>query len=174
MDNPHMIVSENNRPFWQMPIASLFFTAAIAVLLWILFHMEWSNWGLLRNTYLLKITMYLLALGTAFCFQKSVYIDLKNSRFRSTFEIGPLKLGQWKTITNFEYVSVFQQPLKDGSTIFEVNLWYDTNKHWELYEKKNPKEAFKIGYEISEILDIRLLDATVPNDFKWIDKKAFK
>ena len=27
-----------------------------------------------------------------------------------------------------------------------------------------------MGFEISEELDIDLLDATVPNDYKWIDK----
>mgnify|MGYP000353802373 CR=1 FL=1 len=58
--------------------------------------------------------------------------------------------------------------------IFEVNLWYDRNKHWELYEKYNFEDAFKIAFELSELLNIDLLDATVPNNFKWIDKKASK
>lgn len=171
--NP-FIVSERNRPFWQIPIAALFFTASSGCVILAVYQMfsETSNGYTIGH--LIEYAIYLFGLGTAFCFQKSVYIDIENSRFRSTFEIGPIKLGQWKTINNYEYVSVFQQPLKDGETIFEVNLWYDTNKHWELYEKDNPKDAFMMGYEISELLNIDLLDATIPNDHKWIDKNIFK
>jgi len=61
-----------------------------------------------------------------------------------------------------------------GKKIFEVNLWYDKNKHWELYEKHDFAEAFAIGFEISELLNIDLLDATKPNNYKWVDKESLK
>jgi hypothetical protein len=172
--NKNIIVSEKQRPLWQRIIASLFFTAAIALLLYTLFKQNWSDENLINIGHDIKSGIYLIGFGVAFSFHQSVYIDIENSKFRATFEIGPVKLGQWKTISNYEYVSIFHQPLEDGNKIFEVNLWYDRNKHWELYEKYDYKEAFLIGYEISELLQINILDATVPNNFKWIDKKTSK
>ena len=72
------------------------------------------------------------------------------------------------------HVSIFHEHLIDGRKIFEVNLWYDRNKHWELYEKYTFEDAFAIGYEISEVLNIGLLDATKPNNYRRVDKEALK
>lgn len=151
-----------------------FFTFAISFLIYTLYKTNWQDNNLVYLGHDLKGFIYLVAFGIAFSFHQSVYIDLKKSKFRSTFEVGPIKLGQWKTITNYEYVSIFHQPLADGEKIFEVNLWYDKNKHWELYEKHDFKEAFLIAFEIAELLNIDLLDATTPNNFKWIDKQQSK
>ncbi|MDO5978629.1 hypothetical protein [Flavivirga spongiicola] len=170
----HVIVSEKQRPLWQRIIASLFFTAAIGFLAYILYAAKWSDDNIKSIGHNIELVIYLVGIGIAFSFHQSVYIDIKKSKFRQTYEIGSIKLGQWKTISNYEYVSIFHQPLEDGNKIFEVNLWYDRNKHWELYEKYDYKEAFLIGYEISELLQIGILDATVPNNYKWINKKASK
>ncbi len=172
--NENIIISEKQRSLWQRIIASLFFTAAIILLVYILYTSHWSDDNLINIGHNIKGVIYLIGFGTAFSFHQSVYIDIKKSKFRQTYEIGPIKLGQWKTISNYEYVSIFHQPLDDGNKIFEVNLWYDRNKHWELYEKYDYKEAFLIGYELSEILQIDILDATIPNNYRWIDKKTSK
>ncbi|GAA3600394.1 hypothetical protein Q4Q39_12105 [Flavivirga amylovorans] len=172
--NKHIIVSEKGRPLWQRIIASLFFTTAIGLLAYILYMANWNDNNITDIGHSLESVIYLMGIGIAFSFHKSVYIDTKKSKFRQTFEIGPIRLGQWITISNYEYVSIFHQPLEDGEKIFEVNLWYDRNKHWELYEKYDYTEAFLIGYEISELLQISILDATVPNNYRWIDKKASK
>ena len=174
MKNDNIIISERPRSFWQIPLASLFFTAAIGLLVFTLYKMHWRDNELINFGHTLSDVFYLVAIGVTFCFQKSVYVDLKNSKFRSTFEIGPIKIGQWKTITDYEYVSVFHQPLKNGGKTFEVNLWYDKNKHWELYRKNSSVDAFLIAHDLSEQLKIDLLDATIPNDYKWIDKHATK
>lgn len=173
MEN-NIIVSEKQRPLWQRLIASLFFTAAISLLLYTVFKANWTDENSINIGHNIKSVIYLISFGIAFSFHQSVYINIKQSKFRSTIEIAPIKLGQWKAINNYEYVSIFHQPLDDGNKIFEVNLWYDRNKHWELYEKYNYKEAFLIGFEISDLLDIGLLDATVPNNYKWVDKKTSK
>jgi len=172
MDNGHFIVSERNRPFWKLIIASLFFTIAVAVLILHVFDVQWLDENIREIGGRFNLVIYLTVIGVGFSFQKRVHIDIKKSRFRSTFEVGPIKLGQWKTIKNYEYISIFHQPLVDGNKIYEVNLWYDKNKHWELYEKYDYEEAFRVGYKTSELLNIRLLDATIPNNYKWINKKA--
>ncbi|WP_179351136.1 hypothetical protein [Winogradskyella vidalii] len=168
------IISESDRPIWQIPIAAIFFTIATAILILALSNLSFNEDGLKLFLYELKSCVLFMAPGVAFSLRKSVHVDLKNSKFRPTFSVGPLKFGQWQTIKNYQYVSVFHQPTVDGNYIFEVNLWYDDNKHFELYFVNNYQEAFLMGYELSEQLNIDLLDATVPNDFKWVDKDEWK
>ena len=43
-----------------------------------------------------------------------------------------------------------------------------------MYERNSFEDAITVGYYLSEELNIDLLDATVPNDFKWIDKEEWK
>jgi hypothetical protein len=174
MNAEKIIISESNRPIWQIPIAALCFTIAFGFMAYKVFLWLTSDVPLDINSSDFHIAIYFSAIGVSFTYTKRIYIHLEESKFKPTFEVGPLKFGKWKTIKHYEYVSVFHQPLTDGSYIYEVNLWYDNNKHFQLYEKNDYKEAFLIGYELSEELDIDLLDATVPNDFKWIDKEAWK
>ncbi|MCD2258008.1 hypothetical protein [Psychroserpens luteolus] len=168
-----IVVSERNRPIWQIPIAALCFTFAVYLIYSLITDVEWSmqNRRHIIDEYIFIVIV--ITIGIGFCSQKRIHIDLKNSRFRPTVEIGNFKYGKWKTIHNYEYVSVFQQLLSHGST-FEVNLWYDTNKHFQLYERDSFKDALIVGYHLSEELNIDLLDATNPRDSVWVDKEAWK
>ena len=170
----NIIISESERPLWQIPIAALFFSIAAFILLFALYNISFNEKGLILFLHRLEPCIYFVSVGIAFTFTKSIHIDVKNSKFRPTINLGPIKLGRWQKIENYEYVSVFAQPLQDGGYIFEVNLWYDRNKHFELYEENDYKEAFIIGYELSEELNIDLLDATERNNYKWIDKDEWK
>jgi len=174
MKESNIIVSETKRPFWQLPIAALIFTAVIYILAKDLYYFRWTNDYLRYFVHGMYAYVFLIAAGIGFCSQKRIHVDLENSRFRPTLEVGPIKIGKWKTIKNYEYVSVFHQPLVNGNYIFEVNLWYDSNKHFELYSEDSFKSALEVGYNLSEELNIDLLDATIPNDFKWIDKEELK
>jgi len=167
-----IIISESNRPIWQIPVAALFFTLAFGPVVYELLLGFTNNTPIHIHINDFQSIVYFTALGIGFTYKKRVYIDLKHSKFKPSYEVGPLKFGKWMTIKTYEYISVFLQPLTDGTYIYEVNLWYDTNKHFQLYEKHDYKEAFLIGYQISEELNIDLLDATVPHDYKWIDKKV--
>ena len=169
-----VIISESNRPIWQVPVAALLFTAATALTFKLFYEAQLSNNHIRSMLGGFELVTVLIVVGIGFCSRKRIYIDIVNSRFKPTIEVGPIKVGKWKTIFNYEYVSVFHQPLSSGDYIYEVNLWYDKNKHFKLYEQDSYKEAFLMGYELSEELAIDLLDATVPNDFKWIDKDEWK
>ncbi|WP_431156888.1 hypothetical protein [Winogradskyella poriferorum] len=172
--NEEIIVSESNRPFWQIIVASLFFTLATVVLLLTLYSIIFTNEKISVSLGNFNTIIIFISIGIGFCVQKRIYVDLANSKFRPSYEIGPIKIGKWQQIINYEYISIFTQPLKDGGSIFEVNLWYDRNKHFKLYEGNDYLQNFMIGFEISEKLNIDLLDATVPNDYKWIDKDEWK
>lgn len=169
-----IIISESNRPIWQIPVAAFLFTAALGLTIKLIYKTRLNNEQITSIIGGFEPVILLTAIGISFCSRKKIYIDIKNSRFKPSIEVGPIKVGKWKTIINYKYVSVFHQPLSNGGSVFEVNLWYDKNKHFKLYEQNDYKEAFLMGYDLSEELDIDLLDATIPNDFKWIDKDEWK
>ncbi len=170
---PTIIVSETKRPLWQICIAALFFTLATALTIYTLFNFQFTENKLKFTLIDFKNVFFLFLAGISFSSIKRIHLDIKNSRFRPTNEVGFLKFGAWKTIKNYEYVSIFRQKFKDGSYCFEVNLWYNRNKHFKLYEQNNFQDAFIVGYDLSKQLDIKLLDATIPNDFKWITKNDY-
>lgn len=175
MKDTNIIVSENNHPLWKSIIAALLFTIAVFLIIAEFYFFEWSNEyvrDFAKNG--LYPIIFLIISGMGFGSQKRVYIDLKQSKFKPSIEIGFLKMGKWKTINNYEYVSIFFDPSKNEQEQFEVNLWYDRNKHFELYARNNFEDAIVVGYEISEQLDIDLLDATIANDQKWINKEELK
>ncbi len=169
-----IIVSESARPIFQLIIAAVFFTFAVGLIINSFYEANWEYNGFKILVTNIEHIALLLAFGAGFCSQKRVYIDLKNNRFKPSFEVGPIKLGKWATIDNPEYISVFGRLKQDGSLVYEVNLWYDTNKHFELFERNSIKDAYNMGYDISEELKIDLLDATISNDYKWIDKETYK
>ncbi|MGB1307292.1 MAG: hypothetical protein ACPG6B_00175 [Oceanihabitans sp.] len=174
MNNNLLVVSETKKPFWKLILAALCFTAIFGIILASVLY----NFFILNSfksiANLTEILIYLAAIGIGLSSHKKVYINLKQSKFRPTIEVGPIKVGKWVTIKNYEYVSVFHQLLVNGSYVFEVNLWYNNNKHFKLYEKNSFNEAMALGYEISEELNIELLDATVPNNYTWVDKEELK
>lgn len=174
MKSSNLIISERPRPIWQIPIAALFFTIAVGFIGFKLYKWISSDTPLDLSIGDFHLAIYFSALGVSFTYHKRIYVDINNSKFKPSFEVGPLKFGKWQTIHNYEYVSVFHQPLKGGGYTFEVNLWYDGNKHFQLYEKNNYQDAFLVGFQLSEELHIDLLDATVPNAYKWIDKDQWK
>ena len=173
MNNENIIISESNRPYWQLIIAAALFTLSLAFIVMLFQNIDLENKGK-RLAGNIELILILFLLGTTFCSQKRVYLDLKKLKIKASYEVGPIKIGRWQPIKNPEYVSVFLRPKSDGSTVFEVNLWYERVKHIELYERDDYMDAFKIGYNISEKLNIDLLDATVPNESKWIDKNEWK
>lgn len=174
MKNNTLIISENNRPFWQLPLAALLFTLSVYIIGKNLYLFNWSNDYFKHLSEGIKSIVLLVLVAIGLCSSKRVYIDIEKSRFKKTLEVGPVKFGKWQTIKNYKYVSVFHKPLTNGSYTFVVNLWYDKNKHFELYSKDSFSGAIQMGYDLSEHLNIDLLDATIPKDFKWIDKETLK
>lgn len=174
MKDEYIVVSETQRPFWHLIIAALLFTLALSILCLLYYTFSLSFQGLVDSIYIILGSGFISIVASGFCSQKYIYIDLENSKFKPSLEIGFIKIGKWKIINNYEYVSVFYDPGKSESEIFEVNLWYDRNKHFEIYTRNNFHDAINVGYNLSEKLNIDLLDATIRGDHKWIDKEDLK
>lgn len=167
-------ISERDRPIWQTPVAALLFTLAVALILIQVLNLNISHKSIRNFARSFEGIASLISFGVGFSSKKTIYVNLKKMLFKPTLEVGPLKFGRWTQIVSPEYISVFLNHKTDGLIVYEVNLWYNTNKHLELYERPDIIEALKIGFELSEELDIDLYDATDPHNSRWIDKKATK
>jgi len=162
----NVIISEGSRPFWQLIIAAFFYTVAIYFL-----YLFFSTIDLYAKSKAVKSSFSALEAGIlafmagmGFSSTKDYYFDFKNNRFKPVFRVGPIKIGKWQALKKLEYISIFKNPKEE----FEVNLWYDRNRHFNisLFDVKN--DAISEGKQIAKELSIKLLDATIANNHKWL------
>ena len=172
MVRKNIIISEGNRPIWQTCIAAFLYTLALILLGMFFLAYEvvpfevGSSKGDFRIFY---VAVLCIVQGFLFSVVKSIFFDLKKKRYKEQYSVGPIKIGRWKNLPEIDYVSIFKQPKSDGNYIYEVNLWHQRNRHFNVYESINLNPIFEMGKEIAKSLDVDLLDATEPNNHKWIE-----
>ncbi|KAA5827277.1 hypothetical protein FPF71_00075 [Algibacter amylolyticus] len=161
---------ERQKPLWLRISAAILFTIVAGLIFHFVITMDFSLEE--RHFYghfdYFQTIFILLFLAIYFSYTVNCYFDFGTKLFKREKTIGIFRYGRWKPLPDLDYVSLFAV----NANTFEINLWHSKNKHWDLYEKYDFKDAFTIAYELSELLDISLLDATIPGDFKWVDKKA--
>lgn len=130
-------------------------------------------------------TRILVAVG---CFCTSFLIapigenpkKVRASRVRRLHRFQNIRVERWKYLPNVEYISVFEQTLSRSdydsnsityNTVYEVNLWYDDNKHKAVYTTDDKFVALGAGYYIAKKMEIDCLDSTNGADREWIDLK---
>ncbi|MBU2907086.1 hypothetical protein KO529_19955 [Arenibacter algicola] len=172
MDRKNIIISEGFRPLWQTLVAAAFYTLAVILLAMFFFGFEIfpdkgmdNSW----NFRVFYIAVACAAQGILFSSVKSIFFDLKNKKYKEEYRVGPFGVGKWKALPTIEYVSVFRQLKANGSYTYEVNLWLKGNKSFTIYETGDMATTFAMGESTARSLKVDLLDATVPNDFKWVD-----
>ncbi len=112
-------------------------------------------------------------------------IDLESKTYRKTLSFLGIKFGSWNSLENPEYISVFNtteditvRALSAETTnsfpIIVLNIFYGRNKKITVYKTKDIKDAFDVASHIADALLIDLLDATAPNDYKWVDKNILR
>ena len=112
-------------------------------------------------------------------------IDLESKTYRKTDSLLGFTIGKWQTLQNLEYISVFNTTeditvrvltaeTTNSFPIIVLNIFYERNKKITIYKTENIKDAFDVASHIADALAIDLLDATVKNDYKWVDKDALR
>ncbi|WP_147309574.1 hypothetical protein [Marixanthomonas ophiurae] len=100
-----------------------------------------------------------------FSLVRDYHFDFENKKYKVEKCVGPLKFGKWKAFKKLEYISIF----KNGKGFYEVNLWYNRNKHFNITTLDTFQDCFEIGKSIAEKLKINFLDAaTDPRNSLWI------
>lgn len=172
MDKSKIIISEGVRPMWQTLVAAAFYTLTFILLAMFFFGYEIFPEEGMDNRWnfgVFYIAIACAAQGILFSSVKSIFFDLENQKYKEEYRVGPLCVGKWKPLPAIEYVSVFRQLKANGSYTYEVNLWMKENRSFTIYETGEMATTFAMGESTAKALKVDLLDATVPNDFKWVD-----
>ena len=170
-ENRNIIISEGNRPLWQRIVAALLYTIAIFSLVkfFTVFEFTTASKKLKGSFSLLEVSIFIFTIAIGFSVVKDVLFDLKNRKYKIQYCVGPIKVGKWQKLPEIEYVSVFKQPKEEGEFIYETNLWYNRNLHFNVYENTELDPTFSMGVNVAKILNVRLLDATIANKSKWVN-----
>ncbi len=120
----------------------------------------------------------LLGVALELALRKGIELDLDEKKYRNIYSIFAINFGRWKELPETEYISVFKT-IKNtrsrvitaeatlGFQVFKVNLFYNRNKHIEVYISDEIEDAFSIAKHIATVLDVDILDATTPEK-EWI------
>lgn len=127
----------------------------------------------------LSIIVFLFVFGIRYSIIQNIYFDLAGRKYKKEYAVGPIRVGKWITLPNVEYISVFRQGWSKDSDRngiaeasghnFDVNVWYNASKHFTVYSSAGPEPAFEMARYIATKLQVDLLDATIPNDSKWVE-----
>lgn len=113
----------------------------------------------------------LIGIGVHLIHTEGTQINLENKTYRNIISFLGIHMGKWKSIPNFEYVSIFKTTERTrfqvtaASTILseeviELNLFYDKNKHINFYKTDTVSDAYEVANHFKQALDIRILDTT--------------
>lgn len=167
MDENDIYISQGNRPLWQIVLAALLFTGMFIFLYYffITFNIYNSVKRVKGSLHFLQIAIFLFVGGVSFSIVRDYHFNFKERKYKILFCVGPIRIGSWKRFENLEYISVF----KNSKNLFEINLWYNRNKHFNISTYPKNDFALLAGKELAKKLNIDLFDATDPHNGKWVE-----
>lgn len=127
---------------------------------------------------LFALVLFLIGLG--FSAVTNIHFDLAKRKYKKEIAVGQMTVGKWHHLPQIEYVSVFKQgTISDGgrhphtrSNRYDVNVWYGISKHFTIYSDVEMEYAYDMAMRLAVKLNVDMLDATIPNDFKWVELPA--
>lgn len=171
-----ILISEGRREWWQTLFAAIFYAAMIYYLFYTIIDFCSLDFGVaLGGVASLYMAATCFVLGIRFSLIQNIHFDLENKRYKKEYTVGMIGVGFWKPLPEIEYVSVFKQHLRDNDDgdyhgfCYNLNMWYPVNKHFTIYTSDEPEPVFHVAKFIAKKLNVDLLDATVPNDSKWLE-----
>ena len=163
-------IFEGKRAWYELLLAAIFYTAFIYMVTLTIYYgfIEKSVQIFIRAFVTLLICgTYSIVSGLRFSATKNLLIDVDTNLIVSRYVVGPFSYDTKSKVTEFEYVSFYE----DRYGCFGTNLWYVKNKHYKMYSFENKEAAYQFALEISNKLNIDLLDATEKGNFQWIEKQ---
>ena len=98
--------------------------------------------------------------------------DFKDKKFRKVIMFGPQKFGNWTTLPEISYVSVFKlnetsgiagrsgTTLTSTDQVYVTNLIHSKNKRIRVYKTLEMKDAFDTAQIFADALSLKIWDAT--------------
>tara|TARA_B100000809_G_scaffold259672_1_gene305141 strand:+ start:485 stop:1078 length:594 start_codon:yes stop_codon:yes gene_type:complete len=141
--------------------------------------------GLLGLISLIYLALVPLLFGFMMLKTDGSEMDLESKTYRKTDSLLGFTIGKWQTLQNPEYISVFNTTeditvravtaeTTNSFPILVLNIFYERNKKITIYKTEDIKDAYDVASHIADALAIDLLDATVKNDYKWVDKDRLR
>lgn len=167
-NNNEIIISQGNRPVWQLALAVILYTLGILGLIKY-FSLVSPNIdpkyakGLAGLLYLCAIC-FVLAIKLSSV--KTVFINLAKQKLKINYSVGAIGINYHSKIPDLQYVSVFRNGQEES---FEVNLWHTGNKYFKIANFNDLDSAMNFGSIFSKKLNLDLLDTTEKGNPKWID-----
>ncbi len=173
MDNKlkNIIISDGRLPLWSKILGYICLVGGGALCYRAFVQHDFSTF----------ILMAVLTVNFVFISWLVIYIkfDIAGRRFKKEYTFGVIRFGIWKHLPQIDYISVFRQAWSadsDGDGVnevkgfkYDVNVWYNGTKHFTIYSDRDMGQCYAVAMRMAVRLDIDLLDATVPNDHKWIE-----
>lgn len=115
----------------------------------------------------------LLGIAIKLALREGVEVDLNGKRYRKIYSIFDLSIGSWKKLPAIEYLSVFKTKKKSRTRgisaeaslsfiVYKLNLFYNRNKHIEVYVSDDKEDAMSVAKHIATVLELEIYDATNP------------
>ena len=167
MENKEIYVSNGKRPLWQSFIAALLFT--LSLYLGYLFFQNFEvNPGKNYKSIASPLELAIICFAGAIGFSRVVdyRFNLKAREYRVIYNFGLLNFGKTYQFNSVDYIAVY---FNNSKEVYEVNLWYNTNKHFAMIIFNDANEGLKAGETLAKKLQLDLWDATNPHDGKWVD-----
>lgn len=168
LDKNEILLSKSKRPFWHLIIAGLFYITSLGLAIYA-FYLVYTypedtsiEKDLGGN---LTISLFAFAAGLGFSVVKTRHLNIEKEKLKTEFSQGIFKFKYHSSMPKLKYVSVFNNI---GAEQFEVNLWYEGNRHFNVMNFDEAQPAFNYGRLFSEQLNLKLLDATEKGNSKWI------
>ena len=173
VDNHVIKIETKDKPILLQIIAALFFSISIYILGLYIYRFEYISYeNFAKNiAALLHVIPLLIFGGISFSGKRTMYFDLENKKFKNELSVGPIKNGIWQDLPTLHYISVFGV---DSKYFFFINLWYGKNEYLEIFTVYKKESAFELGYQIAKKLNVKLLDATQKNNYKYLDMDKLK
>ena len=172
MEKNIVIISTKDKPIILVVLAAMFYTIAIFLVGLSFYNIQFSlDESIIKEriSILELIAIFTLG-GISFSVKNTKFFNLEEKKYKNQYSVGPFKVGKWKALPKLDYVSIFKTP----RDIFEINIWHNKNKHFNIYNYFEKEEALEAGYYIANQLHIKLLDATIPNDYNYLDMNELK
>lgn len=165
MESKEVYISEGNRPLWQRILAAAFLTAAIVCVLVFFDVLQISDSlrNAKRSAAMLQLFIICASQGIAFSVVRDYHFNFTEKKYKIEYCVGPIHFGTWKYFKNLEYVSVFKK-----EDYYEINLWYNKNKRFNISNTNDPLDAFEAGKVIAKKLQLDIIDARDPHNSERI------
>lgn len=166
MEDKDIYITYGSRPIWQRILAAALLTASLYfVYLFVISYQSNVDKNVKGLASLFQVAIFCFAGAIGFSRVIDYQFNLKERSYRIIYNFGALQFGKSFSFKSIDYISVY---FNAGAEVVEVNLWYNTNKHFTMSHFQDPKKALESGAIIAKKLKIELWDATNPRQGKWV------